>query len=130
MDGYNKGLRDLCRACLWATAALHMIGWPRPALIASLCAVVLIMKGTQESFKNMKWGFASWASLVCSIFASIMEHFLSVIDQERAYTLYMIVWLLERSTELIVAAMLGMLLFIAADLTPTTQNNGTSAKKG
>ena len=88
------------------------------------------MKGSQESFKNMKWGFASWASLVCSIFASIMEHFLSVIDQERAYTLYMIVWLLERSTELIVAAMLGMLLFIAAALTPTTQNNGTSAKKG
>jgi hypothetical protein len=115
--GYNKNLRDTTKLALLISAFLLLGGWTLPSFFLSMIACCVIHNGTFASIKNWQWTGASWFSLVCSGMASFDRWCMGIIDQEKAYSLYLMFYIGARGCELCGGVMLLFWLFLAVTST-------------
>ena len=117
VPGYNKGLRDTTKLALLISALLLLCGRSLPSFFISMIACCAIHNGTFASVKNWQWTGASWFSLVCSGMASFNRWCMFIIDQEKAYSVYILFNIGARGCELCGGVTLLFWLFLAATST-------------
>jgi len=117
--GYNKDLRDITKITLLISAFLLLAERSQLAFILSIIACWIIHNGTALSIKNWKWTGASWYSLVLSGSALFNHWCMSIVDQEKAYGMYIIFQIFAKGCELFGSVMLLLWLFLAWNPTPS-----------
>ncbi len=112
-NGYNKQLRHNCRIFLCAAGVSLVLGYSFVASICSVAGVLVLHGGTLFSTKNLKWGLTAYITVFVSFFAYFMHWAASIIDQEKAYILKMVLFLCGRGSELMWGAILLIFLLMA-----------------
>jgi len=90
------------------------MGKPVYALFMSVCGIITIYHGTRYSIKNISWGTMIWLSLPASMWATFLRGILHEIDEDRAYSLYIILKLICRGTEFMFGFACAMVLLLTA----------------
>ena len=80
----------------------------------SAAAILLLKDGRASSIKNMKWMVLSIMSFVASLLSWSMRLGSNIVDEEKAYTLKISLWLMGKFTQTIWGITLGFFLFFAA----------------
>mmetsp|Transcript_6240 Transcript_6240/g.7621 ORF Transcript_6240/g.7621 Transcript_6240/m.7621 type:complete len:156 (-) Transcript_6240:158-625(-) len=111
--GHNKGLRNSARAFLWVTTVLLLLSRPGLASITSIIALGRVLEGTFFSIKNIKWLTICGVSVVASLMSWFCQSSSDVIDENKGYTLKMILFIISRGIALIGGIILGLILFFA-----------------
>lgn len=112
--GFNKNLRDIARWILLLVTAFILQGEHLWAACFSAVAILLLRDGKVDSIKNMKWMVLSIMSFVASLFSWELMRISNMVEEERAYTLKIILWLMGKFTQTIWGITLGFFLFSAA----------------
>lgn len=109
--GFNKSRRDLTKLLLLLTAASLFTGANGFAVCTSASSIFVVKQGTLFSTKNVKWGALSVISFVVSLTAFILLQGYQVVDEDKAYTLKMSLYLTAKSMQAFWAVVLGLFLF-------------------
>ena len=88
--GYNRGLREGSRFLIAAVGAFLWMGHPVTALCCTIASIVLLHQGTSLSVKNWKWRFVAWGSLPACGMACFLQNSLSLVDEEKAYIIHLL----------------------------------------
>jgi len=119
--GFNSSRRGVARYILWFVVLSLMSGKYIWASIFSAMSIILLKEGTIFSGKNLKWMILSMISLVASLLAFCCYRGSTNIDEEKAYTLYIMLWMTAKSIQCIWGIILGLFLFSAATATATAE---------
>jgi len=112
--GFNKKLRDVARCILLLVTASILQGMHLWATCFSAAAILLLKDGRANSIKNMKWMVLSIVSFVASLLSWSMVLGSNIVDEEKAYTLKISLWLMGKFTQTIWGITLGFFLVSAA----------------
>lgn len=111
--GRNKKLRDRVKLILTSTCIclfLNQNGW---ALLTSVVALITLKKGTLFSHKNWKWGTLCVISVVVSAAGYMWNRSEHHIDENRAYHMKLITWILANWLSGFWGIILGLFLVSA-----------------
>ena len=111
--GYNKQLRDHSRICLFLNAVCLLFGMSFFASIFSVIAIFILSRGTVASTRNLRWGLTAYASMAISFFTQLMGWAARTVDEEKAYTIKILFYIVGRGTAVMWGATLCVFLFIA-----------------
>ena len=111
--GFNKRKRDTARLILCFVTGFLLIGQYIIACCFSAAAVLCLKEGELLSTKNMKWMILSAISFVVSLVLLNMEKGSDIIDDEKAYTLKILLWIAAKSIQCSWGAILGLFLISA-----------------
>mmetsp|Transcript_9578 Transcript_9578/g.16710 ORF Transcript_9578/g.16710 Transcript_9578/m.16710 type:complete len:147 (+) Transcript_9578:116-556(+) len=112
--GFNKSQRDIARSILWLVFVAIFVGENVLAAFFSATAIVVLKEGTLFSHKNLKWMLLSVISFCASLFAWQMAKGSEAIDENRAYALKMLLWLMAKSIQMGWSVTLGFFLLLAS----------------
>ena len=112
--GFNKNKRDIVRFFLLLVTISLFVGYDLAAATLSMISILTLKEGTIFSVKNMKWMILSAISFVASIFTWQMHNASSKVDEEKAYSLKIGLYIIAQSTRIIWASFLGFLLVSAS----------------
>ena len=91
--GYNQSLREVSRILIAIVGVLLWLDHPKTALCATLGSIIMLHYGTSFSVKNWKWRFVAWGSLPECGIACFIHSSLSLVDEEKAYTIHLLMQL-------------------------------------
>ena len=111
--GYNKSRRDIARLILTLVAIALLCGEQLLATFFSGAAILVLKEGTLFSIKNIKWTLLSAVSFAASLISLNMERGSNAVDEDRAYTLKMVMWLAAKTIQTGWGVTLGFFLFSA-----------------
>lgn len=111
--GFNKNLRQSARYALAATSLALLSGMPQLASLFALAAAWCLQQGTAFSVKNFKWRALTWAVVPACLAASSLRNAASNIDQERGYTVYLLVSLGGRCVEFTTGGFVAIVVALA-----------------
>jgi hypothetical protein len=112
--GFNKERRDLVRMFLSFVTIMLLSGHPLLACISSASAIVCLKEGTFSSTKNLKWMVLSCVSFGASLFSWILLNGADVVDEDKAYSLKILLWLTAKSMQACWGVTLALFLYSAA----------------
>ena len=87
---YNQTLRKESRFLIAAVGAFLWMGHPVTALCCTIASIVLLHQGTSLSVKNWKWRLVAWGSLPACGMACFLQSSLSLVDEEKAYIIHLL----------------------------------------
>ena len=108
--GYNRGLREGSRFLLAAVGAFLWMNHPVTALCCTLGSIVMLHHGTAYSVKNLKWRAVAWGSLPACGVASFLHSSLSLVDEEKAYAIHLLMRLTLYGIETCWSALLWIII--------------------
>lgn len=111
--GYNKNLRFKARLALAASSCALLLSWPTLALVCGIAAAWLLHQGTAFSVKNFKWRALSWLTVPACLAALAARNAALQIDQDKAYTVYLLVSLFGRGVEFTTGAFVAVVIAFA-----------------
>lgn len=111
--GFNKKLRDLCKIILGITCALLLSGHIFYAILTSALALLCVKEGTLASTRNLKWMILSFISFLSSLFAMFLLQGSDIVDEEKAYSLKICLWLGGKANQYCWGTILGFFLVSA-----------------
>jgi hypothetical protein len=111
--GFNKQCRDACKGLLTVTLICLFLGRHVPAIVASAGAILLSKEGTVWSSKNIKWGILSVTSFGVTLSSWMLLEASQSVDEDKAYTLRIILWLGSQFLRVGWSTILGLFLFSA-----------------
>jgi len=111
--GFNRGRRFIARWVLWLVVLTLMSGKQIPATICSAMAIILLKEGTIFSGKNIKWMGLSGISFLASLGSWCLEQGYEIVDEEKAYSLKISLWLASKAMQVAWGVILAAFLFSA-----------------
>jgi hypothetical protein len=120
--GWNSGRRFAARWVLWFVVLTLLSGMKIWATIFSAMSIIILKEGTLFSGKNIKWIILSGISFLSSLGSWFLEHAYEVVDEDKAYSLKISLWLASKSMQVVWGMILALFLFSAA-----TSKSSTSA---
>ena len=123
--GFNKSRRDIARIILWLVAATLLCGLHVEATCFSAAAVLVLKEGTFFSVKNMKWMILSAISFAASLLSLNMKRGADAVDEERAYSMKIMLWIATKSISTGWGVTLGLFLLSAATMPPPIENTSS-----
>ena len=111
--GYNKWLRQSARGALAASSCFLLLGNPSVAVVFAVGAAWFLQQGTAFSVKNFKWRALSWAVVPACFTAVSCRNAAASIDQDRGYTVYVLVSLFGRGVEFTTGAFVAVVIAFA-----------------
>jgi len=116
--GFNKSRRDLTKILLVATAACLLTNANAFATGCSAAAILILKQATLFSTKNIKWGILSVTSFVVSLTCAIFLQAYEIVDEDKAYTMKIMLWLTAKFLRVFWGVTLG--LFLLSTLTSSS----------
>jgi hypothetical protein len=113
--GHNKQKRDVAKILLAIVALSLATGYILLALAASIISILKLKEGTIFSTKIVKWMTLSLISFVASLTSWTMLQGQQAVDQDKAYTLYIWLWIIARSIQTFWSVTLGVFLYSALE---------------
>ena len=87
---YNQTSKENSRFFIALVGAFLWLGHPLAALCCTVVSILLLQEETSLSVKDWKWRFVAWGSLpVCGL-ACFLQNSLSLVDEEKAYIIHLL----------------------------------------
>ena len=123
--GFNKSCRDWAKLLLALTCVSLLAGGDNKfATCCSAAAILLLKQGTIFSTKNWKWGILSVTSFGVSLTAACLYQGTTYVDEDKAYTLKILLWLAMKFLQTAWAVVLALFLYSAF-----TNETATAARR-
>jgi hypothetical protein len=112
--GFNKNCRDWAKLLLALTCVSLLAGGDNKfATCCSAAAILILKQGTIFSIKNWKWGILSVTSFGVSLTAACLYQGTTYVDEDKAYTLKILLWLAMKFLQTAWAVVLALFLYSA-----------------